>query len=225
MKTILEIQKLDRQIKMLEREVAKCPASVDFQNYKKFMAEGRTRLEQLEKQANGIIKSYNTASTKFARLQGDSAIVRKENTENISLENVSNLIGEANSLVGELSEESRQMEELVRRAEEVVRKSQELSQKLTEAKMRSVSKQKEVAPKIAAIQKQIAELESKVKDKDLYEKYKNMKANGIFPVYVPLENDFCGGCKVELSLNFIEKLKNQKMLTCEHCGRIIMLDK
>lgn len=232
MKTILEIQKLDRQIRMLEREVAKCPASVDFQNYKKFMAEGRTRLEQLEKQANGIIKSYNTASTKFARLQGDSAIVRKENTENISLENVSNLIGEANSLVGELSEESRQMEELVRRAEEVVRKSQELSQKLTEAKMRSVSikaridaKQKEVAPKIAAIQKQIAELESKVKDKDLYEKYKTMKANGIFPVYVPLENDFCGGCKVELSLNFIEKLKNQKMLTCEHCGRIIMLDK
>lgn len=232
MKTILEIQKLDRQIKMLEREVAKCPASVDFQNYKKFMAEGRIRLEQLEKQANGIIKSYNTASTKFARLQGDSAIVRKENTENISLENVSNLIGEANSLVGELSEESRQMEELVRRAEEVVRKSQELSQKLTEAKMRSVSikaridaKQKEVAPKIAAIQKQIAELESKVKDKDLYEKYKTMKANGIFPVYVPLENDFCGGCKVELSLNFIEKLKNQKMLTCEHCGRIIMLDK
>ena len=232
MKTILEIQKLDRQIKMLEREVAKCPASVDFQNYKKFMAEGRTRLEQLEKQANGIIKSYNTASTKFARLQGDSAIVRKENTENINLENVSNLIGEANSLVGELSEESRQMEELVRRAEEVVRKSQELSQKLTEAKMRSVSikaridaKQKEVAPKIAAIQKQIAELESKVKDKDLYEKYKTMKANGIFPVYVPLENDFCGGCKVELSLNFIEKLKNQKMLTCEHCGRIIMLDK
>ena len=232
MKTILEIQKLDRQIKMLEREVAKCPASVDFQNYKKFMAEGRTRLEQLEKQANGIIKSYNTASTKFARLQGDSAIVRKENTENISLENVSNLIGEANSLLGELSEESRQMEELVRRAEEVVRKSQELSQKLTEAKMRSVSikaridaKQKEVAPKIAAIQKQIAELESKVKDKDLYEKYKTMKAHGIFPVYVPLENDFCGGCKVELSLNFIEKLKNQKMLTCEHCGRIIMLDK
>ena len=62
MKTILEIQKLDRQIKMLEREVVKCPASVDFQNYKKFMAEGRTRLEQLEKQSNGIIKSYNKIS-------------------------------------------------------------------------------------------------------------------------------------------------------------------
>ena len=232
MKTILEIQKLDRQIKALERAVAKCPASVDFQNYKKFMAEGRTRLEQLEKQANDIIKNYNVASTKFSRLQGDSAIVRKQNTDSISLDNVSILISETNSLVGELSEESRQMEELVRKAEEVVRKSQELSQKLTDAKMRSVSikaridaKRQEVAPKIAEINKKIAELEVNVKDKEHYEKYKTMKANGIFPVYVPLENEFCGGCKVELSLNFIEKLKNQKMLTCEHCGRIIMFEK
>ena len=37
-----------------------------------------------------------------------------------------------------------------------------------------------------------------------------------------LEDEFCGGCKVELSLNFIEKLKTNKMLSCEHCGRIIM---
>ena len=35
MKTILEIQKLDRQIYALKREVEKCPASVNFNNYLK----------------------------------------------------------------------------------------------------------------------------------------------------------------------------------------------
>ena len=49
-----------------------------------------------------------------------------------------------------------------------------------------------------------------------------MKEKGIFPVFVGIEDVFCGGCKVELSLNFIEKLKTSKMLACEHCGRIIM---
>ena len=34
MKTILEIQQLDRQIQACKREVDKCPASVDFNNYK-----------------------------------------------------------------------------------------------------------------------------------------------------------------------------------------------
>ena len=35
MKTILEIQKLDRQIRSLEREVEKCPASVNYKSYLK----------------------------------------------------------------------------------------------------------------------------------------------------------------------------------------------
>ena len=231
MKTVLEIQKLDRQIKALEREVEKCPASIDFRNYKKILQEGKSRFEQLEAQANEIIKNYEIANSKFSRIKGDSEILKKQNTDGINLENVSTLIADANVMVGELSEENRRMEDLVRKAEEIVRKSADLSNKLTEAKKRSAvfkarieQKRQEVAPKIAEIEKKIKELEPKA-DKEKYAKYTQMKENGIFPVYVNLEEVFCGGCKVELSLNFIEKLKNVKMLPCEHCNRIIMLDK
>ncbi len=232
MKTILEIQRLDRQIRALLREVDKCPASIDFKNYKKLLQEGRARFEQLESQANEIIKNYNIVSNKYSKYKGNSEIIRKRNVENINLDNISSLITDANGLVGELSEEHRRVEDLVRKSEEIVRKSAELSNRLTEAKARSgaikakiEAKKQEVAPKIAELEKKIRELEPKVEDKEKYEKYKEMKANGIFPVYVPLEENFCGGCKVELPLNFIERLKTKKMLPCEHCGRIIMLDK
>ena len=232
MKTILEIQRLDRQIRALLREVDRCPASIDFKNYRKFLKERRTRFEQLESQANEIIKNFNIASNKYSKYKGNSEIVRKRNVENINLDNISSLISDTNTLVGELSEEHRRVEDLVRKSEEIVRKSAELSNKLTEAKSRSGAikakievKKQEVAPKIAELEKKIKELEPNVVDKEKYEKYKEMKANGIFPVYVPLEENFCGGCKVELPLNFIEKLKTKKMLPCEHCGRIIMLDK
>lgn len=230
MKTILEIQKLDRQIYALNREVDRCPASVNFKNYKKILQEGRARFEQLEAQANEIIKNYNKALNNLSKYKGESEIIKKRNVPSINLENTNLLITDANSLVGELSEENRRVEDLVRRAEEVVRKSAELSNKLTEAKMRSNTikaqieqKKQEVAPKIAEIQSKIKELEPKVEDKDKYKKYLEMKEKGIFPVFVNLEDVFCGGCKVELSLNFIEKLKTHKVLTCEHCGRIIML--
>lgn len=232
MKTILEIQKLDRQIKLLNREVDKCPASIDFKNYKRTLQEGKARFEQLEAQANAIIEHYNKASNKLAKNQGQSEILKKRNVDSISLENAQSLISDVNGLVGELSEENRRVEDLVRKAEEIVRKSAELSNQLTEAKLRSGSikakieqKRQEVAPKIAELEKKIKELESKVEDKERYEKYKAMKENGVFPVYVNLEENFCGGCKVELPLNFIEKLKDKKMLPCEHCGRIIMLNK
>ena len=230
MKTILEIQKLDRQIKAYKREVEKCPASVDFNNYKKILQEGRARFEQLENQANEIIKIYDKAINKFSQFKGNSEILRKRNVENISLENATALIGDANGLVGELSEENRRIEEIVRKAEEVVRKSADLSNKLTEAKKRSAvikakieQKRQEVAPKIAEVEKKIKELEPNVQDKEKYAKYQEMKEKGIFPVFVNLEENFCGGCKVELPLNFIEKLKTHKMLPCEHCSRIIMI--
>lgn len=232
MKTILEIQKLDRQIKQLEREVAKCPASINFEKYKAVLQSGRERFNQLEAQANEIIKNYNIAFDRLSKYKGNGDILKKKNTANINLDNISALISDANSLVGDLSEENKRVEDLVRKSEEIVRNSALLSQKLTEAKMRSKSikaqieaKKQEVAPKIAEIEKKIKSLEPKIEEKDKYETYKEMKAKGIFPVYVNLEDVFCGGCKVELSLNFIEKLKTKKMLPCEHCGRIIMLNK
>lgn len=229
MKTILEIQKLDGQIQAYKREVEKCPASIDFNNYKKLLQEGKARFAQLENQANEIIKIYDASNSKIVNLKGNSEILKKRNVDNINLENATQLISETNNLVGELSEENKKIEEIVRKAEEIVRKSAELSNKLTEAKKRSAvikarieQKRNEVAPKIAEIEKKIKQLEPNVKDVDKYAKYKEMKEKGIFPVYVPIEDVFCGGCKVELSLNFIDKLKTNKMLQCEHCDRIIM---
>ena len=230
MKTILEIQKLDRQIRMLKREVDKCPASVDFNNYKKFLQEGRTRFENLERQAAEMIKNYEKSLNKLSKCRGDSDILKMRNVSGINLENAGALISDINSMVGTLSEENHHMEEMVRRAEEIVRKTAELSNKLTEAKARANAiktkieeKKQEVAPKIVEIENKIKGLEPKVVDIEKYAKYKEMKEKGIFPVYVNIEDNFCGGCKVELPLNFLEKLKDKKMLPCEHCGRIIML--
>ena len=232
MKTILEIQRLDQKIRALNREVEVCQASKNYSDYLKFLKEGREKFEKLEAQAAEIISNYNTSANRLGKYVGSADVVKKRNREKISLENISSLIGDANSLVGELSEENRRVEDLVRKSEEIVRKSAELSQNLTEAKMRSTlfkakieEKRQEIAPKIEELNNQIKALEPKVEDKERYAKYKTMKENGIFPVFVPLEGDFCGGCKVELPLNFIEKLKVAKMLPCEHCNRIIMATK
>ena len=62
---------------------------------------------------------------------------------------------------------------------------------------------------------------SKYHDK-LYEKYKSMRADKIFPVFVPLRNNCCGGCSMEQSLHFVQKLRQAGMLACENCGRIIL---
>lgn len=232
MKTILEIQKLDKKISDYQREVEKCPASIEFNNYKKVMQEGKARFAQLEAQANEIIKIFNRSNNKYDKVKGNTEILKKRNSATLNLQNASNLISEANAMVGELSEENRRVEELVRKAEEIVRKSAELSNKLQEAKIRANAiklkieqKRQEVAPKIIEIEQKIKELEPKVKDTARYEQYKQLKEKIKIPIFVNIEDNFCGGCKVELPLNFIERLKEKTMLPCDHCGRIIMLNK
>ena len=229
MKTILEIQKLDRQIVALNREVDRCPASINCNKYSQMMQEGKIRYTQVENQAKDIIKNYEKSVNAFSKSKGESEILRKRNVENLDLENAADLITDVNSLVGSLSEEHRKAEELVRKAEELVRRSADLKNKLVETKKRRdfykekiKEKKQEIEPKVAEIEQKIKELEPKIEDKEKYEKYKEMKEKGVFPVFVNLEDVFCGGCKVELSLNFIEKLKTKKMLSCEHCGRVIM---
>ena len=105
MKTILEIQKLDRQIHMLEREVEKCPASVNFKNYKKILQEGKLRFEQLENQANEIIKNYNSALNKLSKCKGESEIIRKRNVATINLENANALYARANVIANTKNQE------------------------------------------------------------------------------------------------------------------------
>lgn len=229
MKTILEIQKLDRKIKSLEMEFEKCPANVNFNNYRKFLRDGREAIDKLDKQANEIIKQYNRALAKLSKCQGESEIIKKRNVASINLENAGILIGDANSLTSELSEENRKVEDLVRKSDEILRKNDEISAKLREAKARSIvfksqieKKKQEIAPQIAQIEAEIKKLEPLVKDKENYQIYNEKKANGIFPVFVYNAGEFCGGCSQDLSLNFMEKLKTKKMLTCEHCGKIIM---
>lgn len=229
MKTIIEIQKLDRKIKALENEFNKCPANINFNNYLKFMRDGKETIGKLERQASDIIKQYERATNILNKCLGESEIIKKRNVDAINLENAGLLVNDANNLVGELSEENRRVEDLVRKAEELVRRSVEVATKLKEAKAKSTiiksqieKKKQEIDPQIEAVKQEIAKLEANVQDKEKYKQYVEMKQKGIFPVFVNNAGEFCGGCSTNLSLSFMDKLKANKMLACEHCGRIII---
>ena len=90
----------------------------------------------------------------------------------------------------------------------------------------SVSKQnydkavEEAEPKKQEISKKLASLEKGI-DAKIIDAYKKRRNENIFPVVVALAGNCCGGCRVELSMANLSKLKEDKILTCEHCHRII----
>ena len=64
----------------------------------------------------------------------------------------------------------------------------------------------------------------KTLDSSTLNRYKSLRQDNIFPVYVPLVNDcMCGGCRMELPSNNVERLKKEKTLECDSCRRIIYI--
>ena len=97
--------------------------------------------------------------------------------------------------------------------------------KFKQDKLKEIIDQKQagVLPDIEKKEAEIKKLESSV-DKAMYEKYKSLRNDNIFPVFVHLRSNRCGGCQMEQSLNFVQKLKQNGMLPCEECRRIILAD-
>ena len=70
---------------------------------------------------------------------------------------------------------------------------------------------------------ELASLEKTIDAKTLA-KYKTIKQDGIMPVFVPLVDKRCGGCRMELSVSALDKLKESGIYECEQCRRLIYLD-
>ena len=56
---------------------------------------------------------------------------------------------------------------------------------------------------------------------DIFAKYKTLKGDKIFPVYVALDNGHCSGCRVEIPTSKVNKIKAEGSIVCEQCHRII----
>lgn len=81
----------------------------------------------------------------------------------------------------------------------------------------------ELEPKIAELKTKLAGIQKTVEPK-LMQKYLEKRNDRIFPVLVKLEGNTCGRCRMELSASAINKLKEDGVLTCEHCRRIIYFE-
>ena len=79
----------------------------------------------------------------------------------------------------------------------------------------------ETEPKINEIKAQLKAMEKDI-EPALLEKYRAMKNDNIFPVYVPLlDGKACYGCRMEVASSKLNKLSTEPFITCEHCGRLI----
>ena len=90
----------------------------------------------------------------------------------------------------------------------------------TESRKSFEALKQEKQPVIDGLRGKMATLEEKL-DKDLLQKYSNLRRDKTLPPLVSLLDKSCAGCRMEMSMATISVLKQKGTVECEFCHRII----
>ena len=230
MTTILEIQKLDAQKRKVKSSIENSKENKLLQQFTSVMKEGRTFINNISNASSEMIAEYNELNKRYEILAGKVEIASKQTIEKSSPENLAGIISTSNTLASECAIIEQRMRELTEKSAKLLNdynvamnQLKNTKQKVDTLKDMIAKMQEEINPQISDIDKKIKALEPEV-DKDIYEIYKKMREDNIFPVFVGLNGNRCGGCQMELPLSLLEKLKANGKLKCEECHRIILFD-
>ena len=228
MTTILEIQKLDAQKRRASAGVVNSKENKLLTQFTNVMKEGRNFVNTIAKASSELVAEYNELNKKYDNYKAKAEITAKQKVEGSNLENLSNFIDATNSLASDCAIIEQKLRDVKDKSTKLLNDYNVAMNQLKNTKQKvdalkdMVNKMQEgLAPQLAEIDAKIKLLEPKV-DAQTYAIYTKMRDDNIFPVFVHLNGNRCGGCQMELPLSFIDKLTAKGSLPCEECHRIIL---
>lgn len=227
LEAILEYQKKDGELVKIEKEISESKAKKVVNQMVGIVKDAQQKIVSTEKNANVLIKNYEELSKSFLsqqklannylklKLETEDTEVLAEYEKNIKDATTNILVLQKNiaKLSKNISETLKQFEQYKNEVIEAKKKhAQGMSayQKLLESRTKEIE----------SLKKELLSLEKKVEPK-LLAKYKKMREDKKFPIFVPLLNNSCGGCSMGLAVSQVNKLEEKGMLECENCHRII----
>ncbi len=225
MEKILQYQRLDIELHKLIRATENSEEKAVMNKMIAYVKDAQNKSTAIENNAKKVVDDYKNLRKKYDACNKEiQTITSNSDYQNINYDQTYKRI---NSLSSELFMIERNLNMTINRAKELLKEFEVTKNNVIKARGRhKESKDKyeqliaSYAPKIEETKKQMKELEKVIEPKQL-EKYRSIKNDKIFPVLVPLQNNLCGGCRMEIASGKLNKLSSEPFIICEHCGRVI----
>ncbi len=226
MKNMLEYQKLDIELNKLKKASANSVERSNMAKLKEYIVEAQDKGMKLEAGAKDLLNDYSKLKKQYDINFDKVQKLTTTDLSQVTLDKVDDILGTINSLSSELFQLERNINNIIIKIKESLKSFEVAKQNIIKAKQKyNIFKTKyeqdvkASMPRIKEIETQMAELEKKL-NPELFAKYKALKAEKIFPVFVPMVGGHCQGCRVEIPTAKANKLKTEKTIVCE-CHRII----
>lgn len=227
---ILDYQKLEGKILSIKRDLEKNEAKVTLNKVAALYKDSQTKLLELENKAKAIILDFDKCQAEYELSYNQLTTLSKadvstlsEEEANAQLEKINKLANSLSQLERALSMQAEGVGAIIKNFEICRTNYMTYKQKYKESKDKVSSLQADIVPQVEQIKKQMLELEKQI-DANMLSKYKHLRQDKIFPAFVALNNNACGGCSMALPSALMTKLKENGYLECEQCRRYIYLN-
>ncbi len=228
---ILEYQKLDTELFKIEKASRENPNRKQANEMHKRANDAQARSVQLEAKAKDLVERINTIQEQFEVQNKMLNQVLSKDIDKMEAKDVENLLTLKDKLLQNTSFLDKNLTKLAESVKMVIDEYQKASKVYTEARNKFNECKTAYDKAMAEVEPKKQDIENKLSakageiSKETLEKYKKLRQDNIFPVYVPLRNNSCGGCNMELPVAVISRLQENGALQCEHCHRIIYFQK
>lgn len=228
---ILDYQKLDGELFALEKSLRDNPNRKIASDMHKRATEAQKRAEDLEKMAKDLLTRVDKIKDQFEQQNKALAQILAKDVDKMEEQEIAQLSSSKDKLLQNSNILDKNLSKLAESVKMVIDEYQKTSKIFADARNKYNSSKAELDKNSAEIEPKKQELikklasEEKNLDKNILEKYKKLRNDNIFPVLVPLTNNHCGFCKMELAVAVVSKINEQGFMQCEHCHRIIYSNK
>lgn len=227
---ILEYQKKDGELFKIERELNQNESKKIFQEMFKLIKKAQDRSQSLEAKAGIVLKDYESIKKAYNENIAQLEKFVSKNLEEMSNKDLDTVIEAANSIINNLNILEKRLFTQAESLNATLNEFNSTKKNYGSARAKYAENKKiyeeelgKKSPQIDQIKKDLSKLEKDIEPK-LITRYKQLRADRIYPVFVRLIDKSCGGCRMERSAAELDKLKNQGYLECENCHRIIITE-
>ena len=225
---ILDYQKKDAELYKVEQKISNNPYRKKANELATLGKKAQTKSQELEGDAAKLLSEIDKIVESFELNKKKADELLSKKLDNLTAEDLEKL----NTFKAKIVSNLNTLEKYVQKSAEAGHRTiaeytktandyTKIKQQYNQCKDKVEEETSGLEPEKTKVQTELTKLETSVDAKALAE-YKKKRNEGIFPVYVALENDaFCGFCRMEQPKIALSKLKESGTIVCEHCKRII----
>lgn len=232
--SLLEYQKVDKQIYDMEKEVVNSNEGQKLFAVKLKGKQIMDDIQKMDKTSQDIIKKFKELEDKITKLTGElneydgivADLMSKKESE-YCLKKIKDLITQIDAVNKQIDDNNRYMDKILKNAEKAMKEYNNNMVEKAEREKEFNELRKSYMPKVQELNNKLNELKDKI-DSDVVEKYQNLRRKNItqFPLVVELKDTICQGCFLEaVGAEVKMKETGKEIVECPSCGRLVYIKK